>query len=150
MNKSLINNWNMRVKEEDTVCHLGDFCCKGNERGVPGVKTKAESWEKELNGHIIHILGNHDKNNSVKNALSFAVIVFGNHTWFMSHRPPWDLPPSFKNVPETCDSILCGHIHEKWKMNEWKGIPVINVGVDCNNYSPWTKQELIKIRDKLK
>jgi len=26
MNSSLIRNWNQRVKPEDTVFHVGDFC----------------------------------------------------------------------------------------------------------------------------
>lgn len=142
MNKSLITNWNMRVKPEDVIYHLGDFCCKGNERGVPGNRNKAESWEKELNGRIIHIKGNHDTNNSVKNALEFAVIQFGNYIWFMSHRPPRQLD---YEIPSHIDIFLCGHVHEKWHVTEYEGKPVINVGIDVNRYMPLKKQELIKI-----
>ena len=28
MNETIIKNWNERVKDEDTVFHLGDFCFK--------------------------------------------------------------------------------------------------------------------------
>ena len=89
MNKGLIANWNSRVKPGDTVYHVGDFCCKGNERGVPGSLTKAESWEAVLNGKIIHIRGNHDKNNGVSCALEHAVIKFAGVRWLLIHHPPY-------------------------------------------------------------
>ena len=31
MNKGLIQKMNMRIKPEDTVMHVGDFCCKGQQ-----------------------------------------------------------------------------------------------------------------------
>ena len=45
MDKSIIKNWNKKVKKEDLVYHLGDF---GDFNKV-----------KKLNGKIILILGNY-------------------------------------------------------------------------------------------
>jgi calcineurin-like phosphoesterase family protein len=45
----IIYRWNLVVKPEDTILHIGDFA----------FKYIAETIEK-LNGHIILILGNHD------------------------------------------------------------------------------------------
>lgn len=50
MNKKLIFNWNQRVKQEDEVYFLGDFCFKGNYK----------TWREKLNGNIIFVRGNHD------------------------------------------------------------------------------------------
>ena len=54
MNEVLIRNWNERVKPEDVVYHVGDFCFYGSKSGG---KTKFQQWEEKLNGKIIHING---------------------------------------------------------------------------------------------
>ena len=51
MNDALTENWNAKVKPDDTVFHLGDFSWGGSG-----------SWKsarERLNGHIILIKGNH-------------------------------------------------------------------------------------------
>lgn len=45
MNNSLIRNWNQRVKKDDLIYHLGDFCFKG---GKEGGKNKSLYWEEQL------------------------------------------------------------------------------------------------------
>ena len=142
MNTALIRNWNQRAKPGDIVFHLGDFCCRGNERGVPGVRTKAESWERELNGKIIHIKGNHDANNGVKAALDMAVLEFSGKKWLLVHRPPY----CRDDIPRSCDVVLCGHVHEKWSHRFVDGIVVINVGVDQHRFIPLTKAEVETLR----
>ena len=145
-NAGLITNWNSRVKPGDTVYHLGDFCCKGNERGVPGSMTKAESWEAVLNGKIIHIRGNHDKNNGVSCALEHAVIKFAGVRWLLIHHPPY----SATELPCDCDAVLCGHVHNAWHTKYMSdGRPMINVGVDVNKYAPVSKTELDAIYRKM-
>jgi len=60
MNEEIIRRWNERVKPEDTVFFLGDFCFKsGSDRGE-GEPVKAQEYIKQLNGNIIFIKGNHD------------------------------------------------------------------------------------------
>lgn len=140
MNESLIRNWNERIKIEDTIFHLGDFCFKG---GSEGGLTRAQMWENQLNGKIIHILGNHDKNNNVKSIVTHALCEFANTTFLMTH-----IPPTMKQeVPEFCDFVLSGHVHEKWKYQyNPKGeitVPIINVGVDQWNFRPVKIHEII-------
>ena len=62
MNKVLIRNWNERVKKEDIIFHVGDFCFRNSPGGKlgEGGGIPATEWEKKLNGKIIHIKGNHD------------------------------------------------------------------------------------------
>lgn len=59
MNETLIREWNSKVKPEDYIIHLGDFCFKGAE--VTG------GFLKRLNGNKIMILGNHCK--SLRNGI---------------------------------------------------------------------------------
>ena len=138
----------MRVKQGDTVFHLGDWCCKGNERGAPGSpsNTKARSWELPLNGKIIHIKGNHDGNNGLKHALEYAVLKYGGLSIYLVHIPPTMLD----SVPPGCNLVLCGHVHEKWKYKMLDGLPVINVGVDVWNYRPVSGVEVIEEYEKIK
>lgn len=53
MNKTLIENWNNLVGEEDLVYHLGDFAM--------GEKKNVQIITKQLNGNIVLIRGNHDR-----------------------------------------------------------------------------------------
>jgi len=117
MNESLIKNWNEIVKPTDTIYHLGDFCFASNYK----------NWEARLNGKIIFFKGNHDK----KRWLYSATIKFADYRVYMTHVPP-------DNIPEGISLVLCGHVHEKWKMKLWRDtqIPMINVGVDVWNYHP--------------
>ena len=146
MNASLIRNIQSRVKPDDILFHLGDFCCKGPERGVPGCKNKAEEWEQLIDRRIVHIRGNHDKNNGVKWGLNHATIEFANKVWLMVHIPP----KSDVEMPCECDAVLCGHVHEKWQTKTVDGIPVINVGVDVNMFMPLSVTDVDELYWKVK
>lgn len=149
MNAALIHNWNSRVKPEDTVYHLGDFCTKGNANAVPGLRTKAESYEAQLNGKIIHIVGNHDRNNGVKGAaIDWAVMQIARWKFLLIHRPP-SLFTEGMMIPDGVSAILCGHVHEKWAHMWWDNVVMINVGVDVRLFRPVTKQEVIATYTRL-
>lgn len=53
MGEALIERWNARVRPDDEVWHLGDFCW--------GDARLAESYRQHLNGRIHLITGNHDR-----------------------------------------------------------------------------------------
>jgi len=44
--------------------------------------------------------------------------------------------------------IFCGHVHEKWQVEKFEGLPVVNVGVDVNRYMPLRMDEVIKLIKK--
>jgi len=145
MNKRLIDNINARCNEEDTLYHLGDFAFKG---GWQGSTVKAGVWEQMLNPKVVHILGNHDSNNSLKNSIRYAEIWFANRRWCLQHKPPEE--GQLRRFPVDLDNevYLVGHIHEKWK-HEWvEGKLVINVGVDVWDFYPKTQQEITVYADK--
>lgn len=142
MNAGLIRNFNQRVKPGDTVINVGDFCCFGNERGVGGSRKKANEWEKMLNGKWIHVSGNHDGNNGLKFGIEQMIVDIGPIKALVIHVPPTMLA----EVPDFCDLVVCGHVHQKWT---WSWLedrkPMLNVGVDVHKWMPISDSELIEM-----
>jgi len=58
MNKTLIDNWNKTVQKEDTVHFLGDW--HNNADKQYDKEKDRQYWQKQLNGKILSIKGNHD------------------------------------------------------------------------------------------
>ena len=134
MNESLIRNWNERVRDRDTVYHIGDFAFK---TGIQGGRLDPFDYEQELNGTIVHIMGNHDKNNHLRNTIFQARMKFGNRKWILKHHPP------LEEEIEEGFSYLVGHVHEKWKFKQYGDSIVMNVGVDVNNFYPIKLYEVL-------
>ena len=133
MNAALIQNWNAKVNDGDTVFHLGDFTFGGEENIAIILK--------QLRGRKILIRGNHDRP-------AWKMLVGGFHDVFegfsmdidgtkvqMRHVPPKD--DAWKKTGALYH--LCGHVHEKWARQG----DVINVGVDVSGYEPLTLPELL-------
>ncbi len=142
MNKTLIRKWNSRVREGDIVFNVGDFCFKNSsgKRGE-GIKVSASYWEKRLNGKIVHIQGNHDKNNSTKTIIQRLVIGYGGKRINLVHRP--DFADGNYSINFT------GHVHQKWQIKRRRRIgegftDCINVGTDVWNFMPVTFEEIMK------
>ena len=145
MNKSLIANIQSRMTDKhDTLIHIGDFCCKGRERGVDGVRTSAGKWEERIDRKIIHIVGNHDNNNGLNHAMEFAVIKIGQYRALLMHIPP--LSGLFPTA--AFDFVLCGHVHDRWKTQWANGVWFYNVGVDANKFMPVRIDEVIGLYQK--
>lgn len=136
MNSTIIRNWNERIKESYTVYHLGDFCFKG---GIDGHQ-KASYWEDQLKGKIVFLKGNHDKNNGVGTHLIAGILHIDNKVIMICHHPPHRK----EEIPEFCDYVFCGHVHEKWKIKHLEdcNIPIVNVGVDVWDFRPVTYHEI--------
>lgn len=119
MNEILINNWNSIVSPDDIVYDLGDFSFG-----------KYSKYEKLLNGHIFHILGNHDDEKWPKS----AILEFGGHEILLTHKKP--MKSKYKIV-------LFGHIHSLTKETIEDGVFYYNVGTDVNNFHPVKLQKII-------
>ena len=142
MNEVLITNWNHRVRPDDMVFHVGDFCFKNSAGGKPGegMMHKSSYYSSKLNGNIIYIKGNHDKNNSVRTIIDRLVIKYGPHYVNLVHVPEhYDMNFSINFV---------GHVHEKWKFKRIyiphhdRIVDLINVGVDQWDFKPMTFEEI--------
>jgi calcineurin-like phosphoesterase family protein len=138
MNETIIERWNKTVKNTDIVYNLGDFCyCRGGRT--------AEYWERRLNGKIIHIAGNHDKNNGIKTLVQSAILEFGERQFLVQHIPP----TMYQEIPDFVDAVLCGHVHEKWKHAFIKDVPIINVGLDQWEFTPIKINLVLKYLGKI-
>jgi len=137
MNRVLIDNWNARVKHEDMVIFLGDFCFR-NSSGVRGEGTqhKAEYYMKQLNGMIVPLRGNHDNNNSLNTKIDSLIMNIGGQEIFCTHKPEdynWDYKIN-----------LVGHVHEAWKIRKEEKSILVNVGVDVWQFHPININEILK------
>lgn len=146
MNKTIIHNHNARVKSEDNVFFLGDFCFRNSTGGKKGEGEifKAEYYIKKLNGRIVFIKGNHDQNNSLKTCIKGIIISIGGEDMYLTHNPE-DYDKRFK-------INLVGHVHEKWKIkeeNNGKNI-LVNAGVDVWDFKPITINEIFKVIEEFK
>ena len=143
MNETIIRNHNQRVKPNDIVYHVGDFCFR-NSSDVKGegVRIAYLEWEQQLNGKIIYIMGNHDRNNGIKTGIYSITIKTHNHKFNLVHNPLHYNPNYFIN--------LVGHRHEKLDIeyNEVTGY-LVNVGVDVNNFMPINFNEVLKMEKEL-
>lgn len=136
MNQVLIRKWNERVKPEDFIYILGDWCFKNSsEEAGEGLKTGAQKYIDCLNGNKVFIKGNHDRNNSLKTLIDSTVIEFAGEKYFLVHDPV--------KCNITYRINFVGHVHDKWKYRSWKGTILINVGVDVNDFYPQTIEETL-------
>lgn len=139
MDSTLIKNFNERIKPEDTVYFLGDFCFRNTKGGKPGEGTlnKAKYYREQLNGNWIFVRGNHDHSNSLKTHIESILLRYGGEEINLCHKPE-DADPYIK-------FNFTGHVHE---LNEIQKITEnsysINVGVDVWKYRPVSFDEIMK------
>lgn len=150
MNTALIDNWNIRVGNNDNVYILGDMFWK-NESAIEILE--------ELKGNKYLILGNHDRLSSEMKkrfvwVKEYAEIKDNSRHVIMSHYPI----PFFKNMTREDYYMLYGHVHKSWDYNMIQTLKkqieslyqvpckMYTVGcmVEYMNYTPRTLDEIIK------
>jgi calcineurin-like phosphoesterase family protein len=135
----LIQNWNSLVKQNDEVYHLGDFVLERREY--------AEKILKRLNGRIRFIRGNHDK------------VMKGE----ILKRFEWVKDYYEMKGPDKRKIVLCHYAFEVWNKShhgswhlhghshgtlKFKDIKRLDMGVDTNNYKPYSIDQIQDIMDK--
>lgn len=138
MNVMLVKRWNKLVQPGDTVYHLGDFATEDMPRSI------VKGWFDRLNGRKILVAGNHDR----EATLSLP--------WHAVHRMTVDVETARGNVFRLCHYpvaskvsgvVLHGHLHT---LNRGSMMPTFDVGVDGNNFYPWSEQELDRLASSWK
>jgi calcineurin-like phosphoesterase family protein len=139
MNETLIKNWNSRVKPEDVVFHVGDFAYKSSEFDAADVLSR-------LNGQVILIKGNHDRNNNINVIIEDIRIRYGGKELLLIHCP--------EEGSMGYDLVLCGHVHDKWKFRtvtfQDYSFDCCNVGVDVWKYMPINIHEILSAYNQWK
>jgi calcineurin-like phosphoesterase family protein len=144
MDAFLIKNWNQRVKPDDMVFILGDFCFKSTkvQKEIIGNVNISEYYKSKLNGNKVFVKGNHDNKNSTKTLIKSLQIEFGGLTINCVHNPV-DFSPEY-------DINFVGHIHQNWLIKKHKNSILFNVGVDVHNYMPITVEEALTKISRIK
>ena len=154
MNEGLIQNWNRVVGKDDLVFNLGDFAFATNGR-----------WKElinRLNGHIHLILGNHDvvrwpgdKTMELFDSVSHQMILkIDGRTVYLNHYPYLCFGGAWRK-PENAVYQLFGHTHSGPNCGGTDTDRLVNlfpyqydVGVDNNNYTPVSWQQVQEIINK--
>jgi calcineurin-like phosphoesterase family protein len=132
MNNTIVTRHNERVKENDTVFVLGDFKF--------GKGTNAHEYQKMMNGKLVFIRGNHDKNNGVNTIMEHALIKSFGLRILLIHRPI-----DIAEVRDPFDLALVGHVHHHWKFSKNNfNQTMINVGVDVWDFYPVHLKQILK------
>lgn len=142
MDELMIRSWNEQVAQDQWVIHLGDFSFE------PG------KYLSRLNGKIILVMGNHDNNRNINlffNVVHHISVKIGEFNCYLTHRPlvleekrSKDPEPNLAML-DCHDFIICGHVHEKWKVNGKN----INIGVDAWGGNMLSSNQLIQFLDKV-
>ena len=139
MNSALLKNWNRVVTPKDSVYVIGDFALCRHE--------VANAFARGLNGTKFLVAGNHDFSNRKKygagapangpfqwvkdlaeidvNGQKIVMCHYALLTWNKSHRGSW---------------MLHGHSHGS--LPDDKHARRIDVGVDCNDFTPLSFEQV--------
>ena len=150
MDKTLINNWNKVVSDNDSVYILGDISWHNEATTI--------SILNQLNGYKILVKGNHDKiSHSFAKCfggiIDYAEFNDGKDRVIMSHYPMPFWNGQFRNTVH-----LYGHVHnshqwnicESWikEARQLQAIPMRMYNVGCMmewmDYTPRTLDEIIE------
>lgn len=133
MDHEMIQRWNARVGEGDTVYHLGDFAFANQDR--------IREILSQLKGTKVLIRGNHDRR--IKDAKFLAAGFSAVHKALalltdkvvavLQHHPDYEMEHAVNGFN------FCGHVHKSWTRRG----NIINVGVDVRDFQPVTLDELL-------
>ena len=141
MNEVLIRNWNTRVRRHDLVIHAGDF-------GF-GPKDKLRHICSRLNGRKYLVSGNHDKSDQAMREIGFERVyssfVLRKERLYIKHSAHEVGRNKFNEY-----TVCAGHTHTRdgvilIKENGITVAKALDLGVDANNFSPISLDELLQL-----
>ncbi len=149
MDEYIIDNWNKKVTNNDTVYILGDVMFRN--------KKPPEEYLSRLKGKKHLIRGNHDRSWMKKvdidkyflsnNNLDF--ISDGKHRITVCHYPMMSWPHM-----STDGYMVFGHIHGNTNADYWSLIEknpyMLNAGMDINGFVPVSFEEMFKNNEEHK
>ena len=149
MDRVLLDNWNTRIKPQDTVYILGDLFFRN--------AVSAEEYLQKMNGAKHLIVGNHDKdwmkrielNSHFKSVSHMLEINDGAHKITLCHYPMMTWNGIAKGT-----YMIHGHIHNNIEADYFpliRAMPnLLNAGVDVNDFKPVNFNQLLKNNENFK
>lgn len=130
MNKTIMDNWNSVINDNDEIYHLGDVCF-----------TNDYSFLKKLKGKKKLILGNHDSKNKLSEYFEILQPIHElrnlGHKFVLSHYPIFDWNNKMKGSIH-----LYGHIHNS--IMEYNEKNSFNVCVENIGYCPIKLERIVE------
>lgn len=129
MDEAMMSNWNNVVGRKDTVYIIGDVAWGGMGKYLYNLK-----------GNIVLIKGNHDHRRDMPGCLmsvhDLLTLKVGNRKIVLCHYPIMSWDSQFHGSLH-----LYGHVHG----TPLPGMPprCMDVGVDCNGFTPVALEEVI-------
>ena len=145
MDRVLIENWNRKVKKNDTVYVMGDIVWD---------KKKVAYYMEQLTGRKILVIGNHDshwaKKEEIQNFFEmitpYIEVHLNGHPITMCHYPMLEWRSSREESKRKLGYLIHGHIHNRIA-DEYRQLYLqfnaLNAGVDINGYAPVNFDELL-------
>lgn len=147
MDEAMIERWNDRVRNNDTVYIVGDMFFRSKD---------ADGILSRLKGKKRLIVGNHDGSWMKKVDLSkhfesvdhYLETSDGQHGLTLCHYPLLTWNHSKRSF------MIYGHIHSDTTVDFWPLIltrdHMLNAGADINGYMPVTFEELVENNERFK
>ena len=147
MDEAMIERWNDRVRNNDTIYIVGDMFFRSKD---------ADGILSRLKGKKRLIVGNHDGSWMKKVDLSrhfesvdhYLEISDGQHGLTLCHYPLLTWNHSKRSF------MIYGHIHSDTTVDFWPLIltrdHMLNAGADINGYMPVTFEELVANNERFK
>ena len=142
--KTIIENWNKTITDEDEVYLLGDLMLNDNEKGM--------SYMRQLKGKIHIILGNHDTPMraslyatlpNVLEVVHAAQIKYKGKMFYLSHYPTVTSAGEAQKGPEKVLYSLFGHTHQQTNFYN-DSYFIYHVGLDSHNNYPVSIEQVIE------
>jgi calcineurin-like phosphoesterase family protein len=149
MDEIMIYNWNSVVKRDDIVFHLGDFIWDG-EKDV-------RKYFSKLSGQIKIIPGSHDK--FIRSWFSYNTYIeyYSKSGYFIRLLSPIHEIQKKKEY----FIVMCHYCMRVWNKSHYNSYHLyghshgmlesvgksMDVGVDCNNFTPVSLEDVLKIME---
>ena len=146
--ETLINNWNAKVRNEDNIYILGDFCFRSGK--------SPKYYLEKLNGKKTLIIGNHDQiimknirelSGYFEEITPYKEIKDDGDKIILCHYPMAEWNGYFHDTLH-----FYGHIHNNVKNKAYEIMKDLNnaynVGADILEFAPQTKEKIIELNKK--
>lgn len=151
MNDQMVNDFNRIVPPDNDVWMAGDTCLgqiaeslpvagrlNGRKRQTPGNHDRTDPWNPKPGGSLDRagweakyqeVAGIETIQGPIELVLDGTVFVFCHYPYEGDSQEVdrfADRQPEFNGRP-----IIHGHVHEAWRVRMYRGVPMVNVGVDA-------------------
>lgn len=145
MNKTIVENWNSFINEEDDIYILGDLVLNDDEKGLQLINS--------LKGWLHIIKGNHDTSTRINKYLNIPNVVevanaqyldYQKYHFYLSHYPTITSNLDYDKPLQQRLLNLCGHSHIKDKWADANKGYIYHCELDAHDMKPVSLDQIIE------